>query len=465
MTDTTQAFASLPRAPMRAVRVRDNRYLYLLFFLLAGYAVLGRSFASLGAGSLYIGDLTLAIGLLVTMRSGCLFGSFAALPNLLLTVMMVWVVTRVVPNIGIYGLNALRDSVIVMYGLFAFVVVALLLEAPQRLAMIVNAYGRFIGFYAPISVFIGLVGLYVERAGTIPLVSVRPGELASHLAGAAVFALLGMRRVRLWWIVGLLAGIATLIPSRGGTIACGLAIVMAAVLGRRVLRLAPVLAVGLIVFVAAYASGIQIRTQGGRDLGPQQLVEGITSIFGASDTGNFDGTKEWRLHWWHTIEDYTFHGPYFWTGKGFGINLSEADGYVVGREFGGAPLRSPHSAHLSILARSGVPGLVLWVLTLGSWFAVMLANLFKARRRGDTQFADLFLWVACYLAAILVDASFDVALEGPMLGIWFWCLFGLGMGSVMIYRAALNTLPPNSRAAITLTSDKAAASPEAGQAP
>jgi hypothetical protein len=37
--------------------------------------------------------------------------------------------------------------------------------------------------------------------------------------------------------------------------------------------------------------------------------------------------------------------------------------------------------------------------------------------------------------AILINATFDVALEGPMQGIWFWCLFGFGIGSVMVYRA------------------------------
>ena len=34
-----------------------------------------------------------------------------------------------------------------------------------------------------------------------------------------------------------------------------------------------------------------------------------------------------------------------------------------------------------------------------------------------------------------MNASFDVALEGQMQGIWFWCLFGFGVGSVMVYRA------------------------------
>jgi hypothetical protein len=36
----------------------------------------------------------------------------------------------------------------------------------------------------------------------------------------------------------------------------------------------------------------------------------------------------------------------------------------------------------------------------------------------------------------LINASFDVALEGPMLGIWFWCIIGLGIGSSMLYGAS-----------------------------
>jgi hypothetical protein len=47
----------------------------------------------------------------------------------------------------------------------------------------------------------------------------------------------------------------------------------------------------------------------------------------------------------------------------------------------------------------------------------------------------LFLFAICYVLAILINASFDVVLEAPMQGIWFWCLFGFGVGSVMVYRA------------------------------
>ncbi len=49
-----------------------------------------------------------------------------------------------------------------------------------------------------------------------------------------------------------------------------------------------------------------------------------------------------------------------------------------------------------------------------------------ARHRRQPLWANMFLVVICYELAILINASFDVALEGPMQGIWFWCLFGFG---------------------------------------
>ena len=58
-----------------------------------------------------------------------------------------------------------------------------------------------------------------------------------------------------------------------------------------------------------------------------------------------------------------------------------------------------------------------------------------ARARKDKRWADLFLLIICYAMAIVINAAFDVTLEGPMQGIWFWSLFGFGIGSVMVYRA------------------------------
>ena len=101
------------------------------------------------------------------------------------------------------------------------------------------------------------------------------------------------------------------------------------------------------------------------------------------------------------------------------------------------PTRSPHSAHLTMLARAGVPGLALWLLTLACWGTVVLTNMVRARLRGDDAWASFFLLIFCYACGFLIDASVDVTLEGPMAGIWFWCVFGVGTGASMIYRSEL----------------------------
>jgi hypothetical protein len=87
-----------------------------------------------------------------------------------------------------------------------------------------------------------------------------------------------------------------------------------------------------------------------------------------------------------------------------------------------------------MLARAGVPGLVLWLLFLTSWFGMIINSMLAARRQGQDEWANLFLFITCYVMAIIINATFDVALEGPMQGIWFWCLVGFGIGSAMIYR-------------------------------
>jgi O-antigen ligase len=178
-----------------------------------------------------------------------------------------------------------------------------------------------------------------------------------------------------------------------------------------------------------------------RALSPAQVVENIVSIVGReSQRGNLSSTKEWRLDWWRTIVDYTFFGRYFWMGKGFGINLADDDGFQVATE-DQAPLRSPHNAYMTVLARMGVPGIVLWV-ALQICFALSLVRAyFRARHVGALWWARLNLWILGYWCAFLVNASFDVFLEGPQGGIWFWSLLGLGVAALEVQRRDMPTAP------------------------
>ncbi|GJE18443.1 O-antigen ligase family protein [Methylobacterium marchantiae] len=420
----------------------NDRYLYALCLGLFGYAILGKGFAYLGVPPLFVGEILLSLGIVALMRSGCWVAILVPLQSQLLAILMLWVVVRTVPYLSELGLDAVRDSMIVLYGLFAFIVAALLVERPHRLSLVVSRYSRLAWLYGllggPLFVLTRMAGdgMPVWPGLGTQILQIRPGEAAVHVAGAAIFVLLGMRRVGLPWVAGLLLGIGLVTPSRGGMLACLVPLLFAAIIGRKLSRIIPAVALAVAIFGSLTAIGVDFTPPGvERSAGPAQIIDNIESILGTSKAYNLDDTKTWRLRWWQKIQDYTVHGPYFWTGKGFGINLAVDDDSVVG-DGNGPALRSPHNANMTILARSGVPGLVLWATIGATWFARLMRDVLQARRDGDVAWSNLLLWIVSYASAIVIDASFDVALEGPMLGIWFWCLFGFGLGASMIYRVS-----------------------------
>jgi hypothetical protein len=162
----------------------------------------------------------------------------------------------------------------------------------------------------------------------------------------------------------------------------------------------------------------------GRPATFQQMIDNLLSIFGSSANGGLEGSKQFRLAWWGKIVDYTVFGNYFWTGKGFGVNLADADGFQSTADHS---LRSPHNSEMTVLARMGVPGLGLWLLLQGVFVVGLLRALVALRRAGDVELAAVAGWILAYWVAMSVDTSFDPYLEGPQGGIWFWAIFGLGL--------------------------------------
>jgi hypothetical protein len=414
----------------------EDLYPPLLALLLAGYAILSKAFAYLGLGPFYVGELVFALGVVAFLRSGCAFATLTTLPCALLALLFGWAVIRAVPYLGQYGVAALRDSVIVAYAGFAFIVIALLLEKPERLPLVIvflRALGRII-------VIVGPVLLLIQKTGVGPEVAdmfVKPGTLAVHLSGFALMMLLGFSRVRIGWLVLVIIGMSLASMFNRGAMLISIIPLTFAVIATgkwRQFTFALAVAVGLIGGI--YALGTKIDTVGSHNISATQLANNFVSIFSSGAQRDLQGTKDWRLDWWHTIYNYTFDGPYFWTGKGFGVNLALEDGFeVVGGNSDSPLLRSPHNGHLTILARAGVPGLALWLLTLGSWSAMLLTNMVRARTCGDNAWADFFVLIFCYALGFIIEGAVDVSLEGPMSGIWFWCLFGVGAGATMIYRA------------------------------
>jgi O-antigen ligase len=233
------------------------------------------------------------------------------------------------------------------------------------------------------------------------------------------------------------------VSSRGALLAFVLPFSFAVLVLGKVRVVVPAVVAGLVIFATAYAVETAFtdyhaaRTSSERSLSARQIVDNVAGIAGQGEQ-QMEDTKTWRLEWWDIILSDTVYGPNFWTGRGFGLNLADADGFQDGDHPDLPALRSPHNVHMTVLARAGVPGLALWLGLLTSWFAIMMHAMLTARRRGQTEWAGLFLFASCYAASFVINATFDVALEGPMQGIWFWCLVGFGIGSAMVYRCQPN---------------------------
>jgi hypothetical protein len=421
-----------------------DRYILALSGVLLGYAVMGKGFAYLGYPPVLVGELTFLAGFFFLLRSGCLVAVFASGPSLLLAATMGWTLLRTLPFVGTYGFDALRDSVIIMYGGFSFIVAALLIEDCRRINTLVRYYRVFLGIYVPAVPLLFPLGFYfgddvLKVPGTtVSLIWLGPGEVGTHLAGAAVFTLAGFRKPTPVWTACLLAALVMVSAvSRAAMLAFVVPVVLAAFALGKARMFAVIIPIGLVLLATSYvletsfSSYQEARTSTERRVSSVQVVENVASIFGRSGDQT-ESTKEWREKWWNIIVDNTVRGPYFWTGRGFGVNLGFEDGF--GNPHNERPLRSPHNGHITILARAGIPGAALWGLFLAAWLGALLHATWLARRCGQAEWAGLLLFIACYATSCVINASFDVALEAPMQGIWFWCLIGFGIGTTMIYR-------------------------------
>lgn len=444
----------LTYAPPSALGHRPTiatRYVGALGVCLLGYALLGKTFAYVGVAPLYVGEVMLALGIGVALAMGRIGQAFGAWPIRIWAVLLLWTVIRTVPYLGVHGLDAPRDAMEIGYGLYAVIVASVLLSEPERLRDLITRYRTLA---VVMLLLVGAVYGVTKLAGggmpTLPwapdvaLLNAKGGDLMVQMTGIVAFLMLGGMRLSPWVVALAVFNVSIIMVSnRGGMVAFALGMGLVWLMrptGTGATRFVYALAV-LVVVAALVGPMIDVKIQGGtRSLSIEQVTENIRSVFGNSGSEALDGTKRWRLLWWGKIVDYTFAGPYFWTGKGFGLNLAEADGFTLGEVDEG--LRSPHNGHLTVLARAGVPGLVLWVALHLSWFGMVLLAWGRARLADHRRWMALFAWLSGFWVAALVNASFDVYLEGPMGGIWLWSVIGVGVAAVRLHRTHPDLLDP-----------------------
>ena len=396
-------------------------YLNWLVFVYALYCYFNR-----GIAYSYLAEFTWLLGIMFILKN---FRSFVISWDMKTKILLFLIsicLVNIIRGITKYPLlDVIRDSFMINYCGFTLIVFFLKDELPILKNKIANVYKWF-----PLIVTVGFllrsfIPYFSELSffGDIPFLIYKNGDLAVHLLIATFFMMSGdIKMNKRFSILNIiLIGYLFLITAtfnRGGMVAylLGLSIFLfysrKTALAKKYFSYAKFIPAVLIIALPIYLSTkVKDNTQG-RNIGIEQLKDNVFSIVnpGAEKSGLNDNVA-WRLVWWAKIVDYTFLGEYFIQGKGLGINLSIDDDIKMDDE----SLRSPHNFHLNILARFGVLAFFIWLY----WLYLMIRQL-RSRYLNPQNLTYL-----CIIIAFLVNASFDVSLEGPMAAFPFWIIIGL----------------------------------------
>ena len=318
----------------------------------------------------------------------------------------------------------LQDAFMFFYAFFIFIVFLFAGELEILKQKIFNIYKWY-----PIVVFITfLLVSYVpffqefRLFGEIPFLMYKYGDMAIHLLIATLLLLCGhvkMDKCLLLVNIIIIAYLFLVIAAynRAGMLSYLVGLFVFLFVYRKRFTGAAVFSyLKVIPFVLVIVLGFYVNTKvdenfQGRTVGIEQLRQNITSIFSTEVDGSLSDNKIWRLAWWYKIFIDALQPKNSLIGKGVGENLALINDIKVENE----GLRAPHNFHLNILARFGFFFLFIWIW----WIAIHMKKINAHREK------EFNVMVLVIIMAFLINASFDVYLEGPMGAFPFWTWLGI----------------------------------------
>ena len=321
-------------------------------------------------------------------------------------------------------IDLIRDSFIFQYGWFVFI----LFLFKEKLEIIWETL-FFIYKWFPFVALLNFILQYfvpffetVTPFGGIPILLYKNGDMGVQLLISTLLLLYTFENKTLKWrvLLSLVIALDFLILasySRSGIVAflasmlCFIYFNKDIQLQSRVRLLIKYLPIILLVVTPIYINIKVAENFQGRAVGLEQIKNNFSSIVGGTTDATSENNVVWRLVWWAKIIDYSLSSPNFFIGKGLGMNLATDDDIITLDD----SLRSPHNFHLNIMSRFGVLLFMIWMYFL----IQLLKPLFKKQLQGKR------LLIGCILLAFLLNASFDVFLEGPMGAFPFWTWMGL----------------------------------------
>ena len=435
--------------------------LVLLAALLALTMLFGRSFSKFAVGDqvLYVTEWFLVAIVVATVWRHGLRGSWArlrsALPLVPLAVLWLAGAVATLRGLADYGFSMITHDVgLVEYSLL-LPVVALTIDTQGRAdaLMKVLLYGSVAS-----TLFYSVARFFPDHLDFAP--SPDPAAcvyVSIVLAYVVVRAMYGFRVQ--WWLwavsaIGLI--IQAAYGGRTGILAVGAALGMLVLLAPQRWRLrvaaAGAVAFGLAIVVSApITDGIQSidvripakaqqerdrdveggggggggRGEGG-DGGSAPALRALRNSFNPNASGGDNANASWRVDFWRYMVEGAARQPL--TGVGFGrpaAFLWNGAEYDYRRDDPNNPFdyTGPHNSFVNILYRTGFVGLFA-VLALMALAARRVWTWWRADEQRRAQRATMAQVIVVFVFVSAV-ASFNVALEAPQMGLFFWLPLGL----------------------------------------
>jgi hypothetical protein len=438
---TTDIPASLPRPASRSfAQPAEVRVPWFLVIYLAAITIIGKGPTYLGIPPLYWGEFVLALGLwkLAPWIRGTGYLSRTRDVAVLILLFMTLGAVLTVPSLPRWGLDALRDAAMWYYGAFFFIGLALTSRPPvaDRVWRILRIVWIFAMVWNTADIVsrhrLSHLGPIIPWRG-VPILFNGTHEGGQNLALGALIVLcttaLCHRPVVRSILGGLsLLGLAVFAMSEGRGmrvgIAAGVLVVLAAGFGRgrrshfnERLLILTLAAIPVIVLAGLVFSS---------------RLEKIAHLdrFAQADPSDPQGTANWRVVWWKNLYDHVMAtNPVF--GIGFGESLHIYNPFLEGIE-DELVVRSPHNFNITVFTRMGILGLCLWagilIVGIGAlWMRVWSGVTARGQPYTDERRDELAFWIVM-LVCTVVNSSFGVLMEGPVLGIWFWFALGFASG-------------------------------------
>ena len=401
------------------MQLLNKIYIRMYFLIFALYAFMNK-----GVAYTYLVEALLAAGILLLFLER---KKIELLVDKKVVIVLLFIIlTTIYIFFGILNFSiadTIRDSLVFEYAGFAFILYFFKDEADFIWDKLILIY-KWIPLVILLNFFIANFFTSLQSIslfGNIPLLLYKNGDKSVHLLVSTLLLFLFTDRYSKRWLLIntfliLLDMLILLSYTRSGSVAYFIGLICFFLFNRgtivhptlkSIIKWAPLL---LIVIIGIFAS-IQIQADDqGRVVGFSQIKDNLSSIVDSDIDGNLGANKVWRLIWWAKIVNESFSPKYFLTGKGLGMSLAGADQQSTDEN-----VRSPHNYHLTIMARYGIIIFSVWLY----WLWLLFKPLFSRKLVGKS------LVLTCILLAFIINASFDVYLEGPMGAFPFWTFVGL----------------------------------------